>query len=136
MKGDYDTVLPDHERAFTMTKDWTGAGYPAVARAELAWWVARSDPATDAVDNVGRLIADTYGTFYDVPISRVAAAGRLRAEAAALRDRGGRLADWRKVSELLRLSYRQLYEAVRQRQSASAQGRMWRLRGAMSVTVG
>ena len=26
MKGDYETVLPDLERAFTMTKEWTGAG--------------------------------------------------------------------------------------------------------------
>ena len=78
------------------TKDWTHAGYdPAVvARAELAWWVARRDPRTSSVDNVGALIAEEYALFYEVPVTRVAEAGRLRAEAAALRDRGGQQADW------------------------------------------
>ena len=84
----------------------------AVARAELAWWVARRDPATNAVDNVGSLIASAYGAFYEVPVARVASAGRLRAEAAALRDQGGQLADWKKVSALLHQSYRQLHDAV------------------------
>ena len=122
MKGDYETVLPDLERAFRMTKEWTGAGYDpvAVARAELAWWVARRDSTTNAVDNVGELIASVYTAFYEVPFARVAAVGRLRAEAAALRDQGGELADWKRVSELLHQSYRQLHAAVRAERADSA----------------
>jgi hypothetical protein len=114
MTGGYDAVLPDLERAYGMAKDWTGAGYDtaAVARAELAWWVARRDPKTQSPENVGRLIADLYAKMYGVTLERVAHAGRLRAEAAALRDRGRQQPDWATISELLRTSYRELHAAV------------------------
>ena len=114
MTGGYDTVLPDLERAFTISRDWTRAGYDpaAVARAELAWWVARRDPASRSVDNVGRLIADAYAALYEVPSDRLSSAGRLRAEAGDLRDRGGEHADWQRVSMLLHESYRELHTAL------------------------
>jgi hypothetical protein len=114
MKGDYDTVLPDLERAYAMAKDWTGAAYDtrAVARAELAWWVARRDPAGRSPENVGRLIADLYAKMYGVPIERVASAGRLRAEAAALRDQTAAQPDWPTIATLLQRSYRDLHAAV------------------------
>jgi hypothetical protein len=117
MKGDYELVLPDLERAITIAKDWTGAGYdPAVvARAELAWWVARRDDRTNSVDNVGGLIAELYAKFYEVPLYSVAEAGRLRAEAAALRDQSGQRADWEKVACLLDASYRTLHAALQPR---------------------
>jgi hypothetical protein len=114
LTGDYETVLPDLERAYTMARDWTGADYDpaAVARAELAWWIARRDRRANSADNVGRLIADLYARMYRVPVARVAAAGRLRAEAAALRDRGGAQADWGAIGDLLQRSYRELYAGV------------------------
>ncbi len=117
MKQNYDLVLPDLARAFTIARDWTGAGYdPAVvARAELAWWVARRDAHANTVDNVGRLISELYAVFYEVPVSKVGEAGRLRAEAAALRDRGGEGADWQQVARLLNASYRHLHAALQQR---------------------
>jgi hypothetical protein len=115
MKLGYELVLPDLERAFTIAKDWTGAGYEpaAVARAELAWWIARRDPRANSTDNVGSLISELYALFYEVPVASVDAAGRLRAEAAALRDTGGEAADWEKISVLLDRSYQSLYEALR-----------------------
>jgi len=58
------------------------------------------------------LIADEYALLYEVPPERVAEAGALRAEAAALRDRGGTEADWQAVSRLLLESYRRLHAAV------------------------
>jgi hypothetical protein len=114
MRGDYDAVLPDLEQAYAMAKDWTGAAYDtrAVARAELAWWVARRDPAGRSPENVGRLIADLYAKMYGVPIERVATAGRLRAEAAALRDQTAREPDWPTIAALLQRSYRDLHAAV------------------------
>jgi hypothetical protein len=114
MRGGYDAVLPDLEHAFRMAKDWTGATYDpaAVARAELAWWVARRDPKAQSPENVGRLIGELYATTYGVPIERVANAGRLRAEAAALRDRGRQQPDWDTISDLLHRSYRELHAAV------------------------
>jgi hypothetical protein len=114
MTGAYDVVLPDIEEAYAMAKDWTGATYDpsAVARAELAWWIARRDPAARSPENVGRLIAGLYAQMYAVPVERVATAGRLRAEAAALRDRGAGQPDWATISNLLQQSYRELHAAV------------------------
>ena len=114
MKSEYDSVLPDLEYAYGLAKDWTGAGYDprAVARAELAWWVARRDPAARSPENVGRLIADLYAKMYGVPIGRVASAGRLRAEAAALRDQTAGQPDWPTIATLLQRSYRDLHAAV------------------------
>jgi hypothetical protein len=113
--GDYQRVLPDLEAAYTIARDWTGAHFdPAqVARAELAWWVARRDPRARSPENVGRLLAVLYARFYEVPESTVAEAGLLRARAAALRDRGGGAPDWPAISALLRGSYRSLRAAVR-----------------------
>jgi hypothetical protein len=114
MKDGYDSVLPDLERAYSTIQHWTGADYDpiAVARAELAWWVARRDPQASSEENVGRLIAAEYAEFYRVPVSRVAGAGRLRAQAGALRDRGGQHADWPAVSQLLQQSYRELRAGI------------------------
>ena len=113
-RSGYERVLPDLERAYATAKEWTCAGYdPAeVARAELAWWVARRVPAESSPENVGRLIAEEYALLYEVPERRVRRAGLLRAEAGALRDAGGAEADWARVGELLRASYRSLSAAV------------------------
>jgi hypothetical protein len=108
--GDYEPVVPDLRRAYQIAREWTGAGFDPdqVARAELAWWVARRDPATSNPENVGRLIGVLYARFYQLPVERVNDAGVLRARAAALRDRGASGADWPEVRRLLRASYRAL----------------------------
>jgi hypothetical protein len=113
-RADYDRVLPDLEAAYAIARDWTRAGFdPAqVARAELAWWVARRRPGENGVERVGGLIADEYALLYEIPREAVVAAAARRAEAAALRDRGGDRADWIVIRELLRDSYRRLFEAV------------------------
>lgn len=114
-KSAYERVLPDLERAYEIAKDWTNAGFDpaAVARAELAWWVARRVPGHDRPENVGRLIADEYALLYEVPRERVLEAGILRATAGKLRDQGGARADWPAVAKLLHESYRSLHNAVR-----------------------
>jgi hypothetical protein len=112
--GDYEQVLPDLQKAYGISREWTGAGFdPAqVARAELAWWVARREPAQRDPENVGRLIGVLYARFYEVPEAKVREAGLLRARAAALRDRGGVTTDWNEVNRLLHQSYRSLRAAV------------------------
>jgi hypothetical protein len=113
-RGDYQRVLPDLTRAYAISRDWTGDTFdPAqVARAELAWWVARREPGQNDPQNVGRLIGVLYARFYQLPEQRVRQAGVLRARAADLRDRGGTQPDWREVSRLLHESYRSLHAAV------------------------
>ena len=112
--GDYDRVLPDLTRGYDVMRNWTNAGFDpeTVARAELAWWMARRVPGESEPAHVGQLMAQVNASIYGVPAERVSRASVLRAEAAALRDRGGANADWSAVSALLHSSYRQLYRAV------------------------
>jgi hypothetical protein len=116
MHGDYDRVLPDLEQGYTRLQQLTSARFDprAVARAELAWWVARRQPGEDSVENVGRLIGEEYLELYGPRTSVAGAmrAGLLRARAGRLRDQGGANADWPHVSELLHDSYHTLDVAL------------------------
>jgi hypothetical protein len=116
MRGGYDAVLPDLEQGFDTVRRWTGASFDvhAVARAELAWWVARRIPGEDAPENVGRLISEQYSAFYGVRGAGFDRAGLLRAKAAALRDAGGAGADWATIGKMLHESYAALSDALAQ----------------------
>lgn len=113
-RSDYEQVLPDLTAGYTIARDWTRATYdPAVvARAELAWWVARRVPGQDSPEHVGALIAELNALLYRVPKDTVLAASVLRARAGKLRDEGGANANWFEVERLLRDSYRALHAAV------------------------
>jgi hypothetical protein len=114
LRGGYEVVLPDLERAYGTAKSWMHAGFDpaAVAHAELAWWVARRAPGENSPEHVGALIADEYALLYEAPAGVVAEAARLRAEAAALRDAQAQSPDWETIDRLLRLSYRELLAAL------------------------
>jgi hypothetical protein len=114
LRGGYDQVLPDLEAGYARARDWAGGAYDpaAVARAELAWWVARRVPGQDSPEQVGALIADLNALIYDVPRERVLEASVLRARAGKLRDQGGARADWAEVARLLHASYRSLRAGV------------------------
>ena len=115
MRADYEQLLPDLTAAYAIARDWTGARFdPAgVARAELAWWVARRVPGRDTAEQVGRLITEEYALLYETPIEQVAESALLRARAARLRDDGGEHADWATVARMLHDSYRQLAAGLR-----------------------
>jgi hypothetical protein len=114
-RSDYEQVLPDLEAAYATARGWLDAGFDpaAVARAELAWWVARRIPGQNSVDQVGGLIADEYALLYEVPRERVLASALLRAEAAAMRDGTSANPDWPAIARLLNESYERLHEGVR-----------------------
>jgi len=114
LRGGYEVVLPDLERAYGTAKSWMHAGFDpaAVAHAELAWWVARRAPGENSPEHVGALIADEYALLYEAPAGVVAEAARLRAEAAALRDAQQRSPDWDTIGLLLQRSYRELLAAL------------------------
>ena len=114
LRGNYQSVLPDLESAYTTARDWLDAGFdPAeVARAELAWWVARRTPGKDRPDQVGLLIADEYALLYETPRSSMMRAGLLRAQAAALRDQEADTPDWDTIAGLLTNSYVELHAAL------------------------
>jgi hypothetical protein len=114
LRTGYDVVLPDLEAAYAKAQSWTDAAFDprAVARAELAWWVARRVPGQNSPEQVGGLIADEYALLYETTRANVAAAALLRAQAAALRDSEAVHPDWDRIAALLRQSYRELREAL------------------------
>ena len=107
LQSGYDAVLPDLEAAYTTARSWLGAGFDpaAVARAELAWWVARRTPGRNNAAIVGELIADEYVLLYETSRDLVIVSAQLRAEAAALRDANAANPDWERVGRLLQQSY-------------------------------
>lgn len=109
-------MLPDLEAAYTTAKEWLHADFDprAVARAELAWWVARRIPGRNSPEEAGDLIADEWALLYETARERVVASAELRAEAAALRDRKAENPDWDTIGRLLRESYGQLLQALSQ----------------------
>jgi hypothetical protein len=111
---EYETVLPDLEQAYGTAARWLHAGFTPrdVARAELAWWVARRIPGKNDPETVGRLMADSYALLYEAPAGDMARAGLLRAEAAALRDREAASPDWAGIERLLLESYRDLHASL------------------------
>ena len=114
LRGGYDVVLPDLEAAYAKAKSWTQAEFDprAVARAELAWWVARRVPGQNSAEQIGGLIADEYALLYETTRGRVEAAALLRAQAAALRDAQAGRPDWDRIGRLLLQSYGELRSAL------------------------
>jgi hypothetical protein len=114
LHGGYDVVLPDLEAAYAKAKSWTHAEFDprAVARAELAWWVARRVPGQNSAEQIGGLIADEYALLYETTRARVEAAALLRAQAAALRDAQAGRPDWERIRRLLLQSYSELRSAL------------------------
>ncbi len=114
LTGHYDVVLPDLEAAYDEVRSWTGANFDAraVARAELAWWVARRIPGQNSPEHVGQLIALEYALLYETSPENMTAAALLRAEAGALRDAQAEHPDWTRIARLLQESYRELAQAL------------------------
>jgi hypothetical protein len=114
LHGSYEVVLPDLEAAYRRARTWTGASFDerAVARAELAWWVARRTPGENNAEHVGDLIAQEYALLYETTPPVVNAAAQLRAQAAAIRDAEADRPDWSRIGRLLRQSYSELFAAL------------------------
>ena len=120
--GDYDRFAPDIARGYRLLGLPPSVDAEEVARRELRWWVVRREIGLAAGQAAGGAITRLYAALYELPESAVAEAGRLRGEAAEVRDRGatddpdgptGRgAAYWAEVARLLRESYRELKRAV------------------------
>jgi hypothetical protein len=114
LRDHYEVVLPDLEAAYTTANAWLDAGFDphAVARAELAWWVARRVPGRNSPEQVGQLMAEEYALLYRTSAARVAPAALLRATAGKLRDDQAASPDWDRIGRLLEQSYRELLDAL------------------------
>lgn len=121
-RGDYERFAPDVARGYRLLGLPHHVDAEEVARRELGWWVVRREIGLAAGAAAGDAITRLYASLYDLPESRIAEAGRLRGEAAEVRDRGASIdpqgsrgrgrAYWPEVARLLRRSYRALHDAV------------------------
>ena len=121
-QGDYERFEPLIARGYRMLGLPADVDVDEVARRELRWWVVRREIGLAAGEAAGQAITALYAAIYGVPEALVSDAGRLRGEAAEVRDRGaaadpsGPLGEgrayWPEVGRLLRESYRSLHAAL------------------------
>jgi len=127
--GDYDRYARDIARAYRLLGLPSGIDADEVARRELRWWVVRREIGLSAGTAAGEAITRLYAAIYGVDEALISEAGRLRGEAAEVRDRGaasdpdgpagsGR-AYWPEVATLLDQSYRSLKVALARDAGAS-----------------
>jgi hypothetical protein len=119
--GDYSRFAADIARGYRWLGLPSSVDVDAVAERELRWWVVRREIGLAAGFAAGDAITALYATLYDEPESDVREAGRLRGEAAEVRDRGAGAdpegsrgageAYWPEVTRLLR-EYRSLHAAL------------------------
>ena len=112
--GDCSEALPELEQAYRRLKELSGRSFDPheAAKEELAWWVARRTDGSDSVEEVGGKIAELYAVLYGSAQPEFREAGRLRAKAGDVRDKGGVDCDWKEVEGLLRQSYGVLLRKV------------------------
>jgi hypothetical protein len=120
--GDYERFEAPIARGYRWLGLPADVDVEAVARRELRWWVVRREIGLAAGAAAGEAITALYATLYHLPEADVAEAGRLRGQAAEVRDRGATIdpdgpagdgrAYWPEVARLLRHSYKRLSEAL------------------------
>lgn len=87
------------------------------ARLELEWWIIHRERLNYRPGDLARALAELQSELYQMPIDAFMEHGRLRAEAMTVRDDkaaagGVTEADWARIDELLRQSWRSLKLAV------------------------
>jgi hypothetical protein len=121
--GDYDRFGPTIARAYRLLGLPRDVNAEEVARWELRWWVVRREIGLAAGNAAGEAISTMCAALYQLPIDRVAEAGRLRGIAAEIRDRGASTdpdgpvgrgdSYWPEVGRYLAESYRNLHTVLR-----------------------
>ena len=125
--GDYGRFGPTIARAYRLLGLPRDVNAEEVARWELRWWVVRREIGLAAGNAAGAAISTMYAALYQLPIDRVAEAGRLRGIAAEIRDRGASTDPegpagqgdgyWPEVGRYLAESYRNLHTVLRESSS-------------------
>lgn len=118
--SDYEKALPDLRRFYAAIREMSDIPFDVdrAARLELEWWIIHRQRAQYTAEDLTRALADLQAEIYRIPRDRLIEHGRLRAEAMTIRDtkaeQGGLTeADWARINELLRQSWRSLAGAVK-----------------------
>lgn len=119
-RPDYEKALPDLIAFYKAVREVSDVPFDVdqVARWELEWWIIHRQRAQHPAGDLARSLAELQAEIYHVPVEKLMEHGRLRAEAMTIRDDkaeagGVTEADWAKIGELLRGSWRSLSQAVK-----------------------
>jgi len=119
-RSDYEKALPDLVKFYGAIRKTSDIQFDVdrVARLELEWWIVHRQRAQHAPGDLEKALAELQAEIYRVPVDRLMEHGRLRAEAMTIRDTkaessGVTEADWARIHELLKGSWRSLAKAVK-----------------------
>jgi hypothetical protein len=119
-RSDYEKALPDLITFYSYLHNMSDIDFDVykVSKLELEWWIIHRERAQHAPGDLDRALAELQAAIYHVPVERLLEHGRLRAEAMTIRDtkaeQGGVTeADWARINELLRQSWRSLAQALK-----------------------
>ena len=118
-RSDYEQALPDLVKFYGAIRKMSDIPFDVdrAARLELEWWIIHRQRTQHRPGDLEKALADLQAEIYHVPVDRLMEHGRLRAEAMTIRDTkaesdGVTEADWARINELLRESWRSLAKAV------------------------
>ena len=119
-RSDYEKALPDLIKFYGSLHNMSDIDFDVVkvSKLELEWWIIHRQRAQHPPGDLDKALAELQAAIYNVPVERLMEHGRLRAEAMTIRDtkaeQGGVTeADWARINELLRGSWRSLAQAVK-----------------------
>ncbi len=119
-RSDYAKALPDLVKFYGAIRKMSDIPFDVdrAARLELEWWIIHRQRARHAPGDLEKALADLQAEIYHAPVDRLMEHGRLRAEAMTIRDTkaengGVTEADWARINELLKESWRSLQKAVK-----------------------
>ena len=117
---DYEKALPDLLKFYGEIRKLSDIAFDVdrAARLELEWWIIHRQRAQHVPGDLDKALAELQAEIYRVPVERLMEHGRLRAEAMTIRDTkaengGVTEADWVRINELLKESWRSLAKAVK-----------------------
>src|SRR5882672_4481525 len=117
---DYEKALPDLIKFYAEIRKLSDIPFDVdrVGRLDLEWRIIHRQRTEHKPEDLEKALAELQAEIYRVPLERTMEHGRLRAEAMTIRDTkaeagGVSEADWARINELLKESWRSLVKAVK-----------------------
>jgi hypothetical protein len=118
-REEYEKAIPNLVSFYSSIRELSDIAFDVerAARLEVEWWIVHRERKKHAPSALTRALADLPAELYQMPVERFMEHARLRAEAMTIRDDraeagGVSEEDWAKIGELLRASWRSLWDAV------------------------
>jgi hypothetical protein len=118
-REEYEKAIPNLVSFYSSIRELSDIAFDAerAARLEVEWWIVHRERKSHAPSDLTRALAELPAELYQLPVERFLEHARLRAEAMTIRDDkaeagGVSEEDWSKIAELLRASWRSLWDAV------------------------